>query len=164
MEVEICDYELSLKLKKAGYNEWCRQYWCTSVRHNGEELGCDEEYELKAEGKGDEIEYIPGGKVQSHWNKNVDDDGGTYNEDTCSAPLINDVIDWLEAEKGIFVVPELVYGDDCPGIFPYKWRANIYTYTKDSGVMWNYVTMRFSKKADALSTGIDYVLENIMNK
>lgn len=161
MEVEICDYELSLKLKKVGYNEWCRQYWCTAVRHNGKDLDEDEEYELKAEGKVNEIEYIPGGWVHEHWNRNNDD---IFGDDVCSAPLINDVIDWLEVEKGIFVVPELVYGDECPGIFPYKWRANIYTYTKDSGVMWNYVTMRFSKKADALSTGIDYVLENIMNK
>lgn len=164
MEVEICDYELSLKLKKVGYNEWCRQYWCTSVRHNGEELGCDEEYELKAEGKGDEIEYIPGGKVQSHWNKNVDDDGGTYNEDTCSAPLINDVIDWLEEKKGIFVVPELVYGIESHGVFYYKWKTIVYRFTEAEGMQWHTVTDQHSNKYEALSEAIEYALDNLIEK
>ena len=156
MEVEICDYKLSLKLKKVGYNEWCRQYWCTAVRHNGKDIDEDEEYELRSEGKDKEIEYIPGGWVHEHWNRNNDD---IFGDDVCSAPLINDVIDWLETEKGILVVPELR-----SGISSYVWRCCIFTFVKGKGIKLHMTTTERSKKYDSLSEGIEYALDNLIEK
>lgn len=156
MEVEICDYELSLKLKKVGYNEWCRQYWCTAIRHNGKDLDEDEEYELKAEGKDKEIEYKPGGWVHEHWNRNNDD---IFGDDVCSAPLINDVIDWLETEKGILVVPELR-----SGISSYVWRCSIFTFVEGKGIKLHMTTTERSKKYDSLSEGIEYALDNLIEE
>ena len=153
---DICDYKLSLKLKKAGYKEWCRQGWGLDIRHNGQHLGSDEEYELKAEGKGDEIEYIPGGAIFEGWCNNSAE---WWDEDTCSAPLINDVIDWLETEKGILVVPELR-----SGISSYVWRCSIFTFVKGKGVKLHITTTERSKKYDSLSEGIEYALYNLIEE
>jgi len=161
MEVEICDYKLSLKLKGVGYNEWCRQYWCTAIRHDGKDLYEDEEYELKSEGKDKEIEYIPGGWVHEHWNRNNDD---IFGDDVCSAPLINDVIDWLEKHKNIFIVPELTYGIESHGVFYYKWKTIVYRFTETEGMQWHTVTGQHSNKYEALSEAIEYALDNLIEK
>lgn len=55
-EDKLLPYSLSMKLKEIGYDEPCDASYVTAIRHKGEDLGCDEEYELRAEGKGDEHE------------------------------------------------------------------------------------------------------------
>lgn len=108
-EDRVCDYIVSLKLKEAGYDDGCECFWATDIRHNGEYLGCDEEYELRAEGRGDEIEYIPGGRLTQHWNYN---DDFSDDEETCSAPDIYDAIEWLRVYRGIIVETNFSLGDN----------------------------------------------------
>lgn len=99
-EDRVCDYTVSLKLKEAGYDDGCECFWTTDIRHNGEYLGSDEEFELECEGREDEIEYIPGGRLEHHWNYN---DDFSDNDESCSAPDIYDAIEWLRAYRGIIV-------------------------------------------------------------
>lgn len=132
---KILPYNLSMRLKKLGYNEGCHLLYTTAHRYHGEDLGLDEEYELRSEGKGDEIEYFPGEWIVDMWNKN---DLDYISDDDCSAPIINDVIDWLESEHRVLVVvrPEFENGwrkaDEYDNearygvVFANKWTVNVY--------------------------------------
>ena len=95
-----CNYETSLVLKAHGYNEPCELFYTTAIRHNGEDLSFDDELDLKSEGRGDEIEYIPGGWVDGCYNTNRDKWLG---DDACSCPYIQDVLDWMMKE-GFYVL------------------------------------------------------------
>ena len=99
-EDRICNYTISLKLKEAGYDDGCECFWTTDIRHNGEYLGSDEEFELRCEGREDEIEYIPGGRLEHHWNYN---DDFSDDDESCSAPDVYDAIEWLRLNRGVIV-------------------------------------------------------------
>ena len=99
-KLKLCSYAISMQLKKLGFIEPCDYLYTTAIRHNGEDLDCDEEYELKEEGHGDEIEYTPGGWLEKHYNRN----GFQWmSDDNCSAPFLHDVVDWLEKEHGLII-------------------------------------------------------------
>ena len=95
-----CNYETSMMLKAHGYDELCEMCYSTAIRHNGEDLSFDDEMDLKEEGRGDEIEYVPGGWVERCYNKNSE--LFADNENDCSAPYIQDVLDWL-MKQGFYV-------------------------------------------------------------
>ena len=46
-----CSYEVAKLLKEKGFRECCRCCYGTTVRHNGEDIDEDEEFELKSEGR-----------------------------------------------------------------------------------------------------------------
>lgn len=99
-EKRVCNYPVSMKLKEEGYEDGCEFFWGIDIRHNGEYLGSDEEFELRCEGREDEIEYIHGGRLEHHWNYNCD---FSDDNESCSAPDVYDVIDWLRLNRGIIV-------------------------------------------------------------
>ena len=106
-EEKILPYDVCLALKNLDYNEYCEYMYETLCLHDGEELGTDEEFELKCEGKPYTIEYIPGGRLNKYCVKN---DFDWLSVENCGAPYVEDIIRWLEKEHNILVVtmPRLV--------------------------------------------------------
>ena len=98
-----CSSEVCKLLKQKGLKEWCSRCYGISVRHNGEEIGEDEEYELKAEGKGSEIEYADGGCL---YNMNSNN---TEFENTYACPTQSMACDWLEEQR---IIIEVDYNND----------------------------------------------------
>lgn len=91
MKINIVTFETAKSLKDFGFDIICPKCYGIAVMHNGEYLGCDEEYELRAEGRGDEIEYIDGGMLYDMWFKNNDkEDHNVY-----AAPDIETVRKWF---------------------------------------------------------------------
>lgn len=86
-----CSYEVSRLLKEKGFREWCRYCYGTAVRHNGADIDEDEEFELKSDGKANEIEYIKGGILHNLYY----DNNGKFGEDACAAPTHQMACDWL---------------------------------------------------------------------
>ena len=71
MKLNIVTFETSKLLKDFGFDIICPQCYGTAIIHNGEYLGYDEKYELRAEGRGDEIKYVDG-MLYNMWFKNND--------------------------------------------------------------------------------------------
>lgn len=99
MEYEsYVNLETAKLLKKAGFKIGCDSFYGLDVRHNGESIGEDEEYELKARGRKSEIEYVQGGRVYSgfyHSNKKGEDYNGY------SRPTLAVAQKWLGNEKSV---------------------------------------------------------------
>ena len=54
-DLTIVSSKTAKELKDFGFDIICPNCYGVAIMHNGEELGFDEEYELRAEGRGDEI-------------------------------------------------------------------------------------------------------------
>jgi len=100
----ICSFEISKLLKEMGFDEMCRNEYIPSYIHNGEIIDEDEEFELKSEGRGDEIEIIEGGILIEQWNKNSTNQASEY-----SAPTLQMAIDWLEQTHKIYITTQVFY-------------------------------------------------------
>ena len=163
LEEKILPYDLSMRLKKLGYNEGCQLLYTTAHLHNGEDLGSDEEFELRAEGHGDEIEYIPGGWIEEHYNRN---DFDYLSEETCSAPLIHDVIDWFEENYNYVINPEPLLGFE--NIINYRKKHNFrgwhcIVFDVDSGE--TFYTDNFRpNRYEAITDGVKEVLNQLEDK
>lgn len=96
----ICSYELSMLLQEKGFRELCRYCYGTAVRHNGEDIDEDEEFELKSAGRADEIEYIKGGVL---YNLYYDNDK-SFGKDVCAAPTHQTACDWLRIVHKIHII------------------------------------------------------------
>ena len=101
--------ELAKKLKKAGFVWGCDYMYGLAVRHKGKEIDEDEEYELKARGKENEIEYIDGGERYRMYFDNTEDFGGY------ACPTLSVAQRWLRDVKGMFVTIDY---------FPDSWREH----------------------------------------
>lgn len=93
--------ETAKLLKEKGFKEWCRYCYGLDVRHNGEPIDVDEEYELKDAGRENEIEYVDGGRMYDYGSGNFNP-GSPY-----AAPSLYVAMKWLREEKGIAVIPIL---------------------------------------------------------
>ena len=126
-KLKLCSYAISMLLKKLGFNEPCNYLYTTAIRHNGEDLDSDEQYELEAEGHGDEIEYVHGGWLEEHYNRN---DFDYFSDETCSAPLLHDVVDWFEKEHSLIINAEpfvsVEVDDDNEMIKVLAWHCIVY--------------------------------------
>ena len=183
-EDKLLPYGLSMRLKNLGYDEPCDASYVTARRHKGEDLGCDEEYELRAEGRDDEIEYVPGEWIDWHWVKNSEG-YVKKDEDICAAPYIDDVIDWLESKHRVLVVVSPTfkngyrlskkYGNQYGVVFANQWIVDIYSvgnpindvyrdmegFFADSLVDWSGEEHeKFNSRIEAAKYGIEYALDN----
>jgi hypothetical protein len=93
-------------LKKLGFDWFCDSAYCTAFTHNGEQIDEDEEFELKAEGRGKEIKRVKYGSIFNHWYSNKENYPGcaarptlafarkwireTLNVDIVVAPCVHD--------------------------------------------------------------------------
>lgn len=78
MEAKLVTLKNAKLLKELGFDEWCRYCYGVAVKHNDVCIDEDEEYELKAEGRGDEIKYVDGGMLYNMNFQNSMYDGKTY--------------------------------------------------------------------------------------
>lgn len=158
--LKLCLYPISMQLKKLGFNEPCDYLYTTAIRHNGEDLDSDEEYELKAEGHDDEIEYVPGGWLEEHYNRN---DFGYLSDETCSAPWLHDVVDWFEKEHGLIINVTPVFGiefgeeGEMQNAFM-GWHSMVY-YA--NGQKPSYIMDLRKNRYEAIADGVEEALELI---
>lgn len=97
----ICSLNTSKALKAIGFNAIVGQVYTTDFRHKGKHISFEEELDLKAEGKENEIEKVPFGDLVFINNRNSDHD-----EWTCSAPLIYEATTWLKDQRNIIISVE----------------------------------------------------------
>jgi len=85
-------------LKKLGFNMICDACWSMYPHFKGEPLGNDEEYELRSEGRDNEITYEPYCECGINTNNAM-----WKNEDIWACPKIDTVVDWLYHTFDIYV-------------------------------------------------------------
>lgn len=83
-------FDIAVSLKEKGFDELCEFVYSPSYRHNGVEISFEEELDLKAEGRENEIEEVEGGLVSYMPSRNSENDDGVY-----SMPTANVVCKWL---------------------------------------------------------------------
>lgn len=106
-EEKLVSPQIAKLLKKLGFDVMCPNSYGLDVRYKGKSIDEDKEYELKARGKGEEIEYVECGTLYAFWHKNNPDDP------TCAAPTLSMAQKWLREEKHISVEVNHGYGFDC---------------------------------------------------
>ena len=153
---KLCSYGISMSLRKLGFNEPCQHLYTTAIRHNGEDLDSDEQFELEAEGHGDEIEYISGGRLEEHYNRN---DFGWLNDEACSAPFLHDVVDWFEKEHNLIINPEpfvsAEFNDDKEMTNVMAWHCIVY---HSDGSKPSYIMEARKNRYESIADGIEQAL------
>ena len=121
-DFNLVSSETAKVLKDFGFDVLCPHCYGVAIMHNGEYLGCDEEYELRSEGRGDEIEYIDGGMLYSMWFKNNDkEDHHVY-----AAPDIESVRKWFRDKYNLHITAmPYITVEGC------MWMADVYTFSDE---------------------------------
>ena len=149
---DYVDFSTAKLLKEKGFKEWCSCAYGISVRHNGEEIDEDEEYELKSEGKGNEIEYVEGGTLYGMNYDNSKDFASLY-----ACPTQAMAMKWLREVHGLFIS---IGNDDlnwCWQILDINHRDE----NLDPKVMSDSYGCNDSYE-EAVSNGLVYCLENLI--
>ena len=97
--------ETAKLLKEKGFKEWCGKCYGLDVRHNGEPIDVDEEFELNVAGRDNEIEYVEGGRLYDYGCNNHDKDVNVW-----AAPTLWVAMKWLREVHKIHV--EVVLNQD----------------------------------------------------
>ena len=97
-----CSYETCQVLKQLGFNEVCDCMYGMGIFHNGKYLDFDEECELKAEGRGDEIEYVPGGWVYGHTSSR-NSDPWCKAKQSCAMPTYDQAVRWMRKTYNVHI-------------------------------------------------------------
>jgi len=152
---DFVSFEVAKLLKEKGFNELTPSSYGIAVMHNGEEIDEDEEYELKSEGRENEIEYVEGGAVFDFWNKNSEEMESVY-----SRPTLYVTMKWLrEVHKMSIMV-------DCIGKCNYQPTIQTFAgkdYEIEGEVVWvNDVKRGFKTYERACEMAIKYCLEHLI--
>lgn len=120
-KLEIVSSETAKVLKDFGFDIICPQCYGIAIMHNGEYLGCDEEYELRSEGRDDEIEYVEYGMLYNMWLKNEKED-----RNVCAAPDIETVRKWFRDKYNLHITAmPYITVEGC------MWMADVYTFSDE---------------------------------
>lgn len=141
-------------LKELGFHVYCPTCYGMAILHNGEYLGCDEEYELRAEGRENEIEYVDGGMIYDLYTNNTGDDG------LYARPTQDVVFIWLRKRYNVHIVAMPYITTE--GQF---WVSDAYTfgpemYDKIKGM----TTMLCNSPEEANEKTLGKVLKDIIQK
>jgi hypothetical protein len=155
MEISIVTFETAKFLKDFGFDIICPKCYGVAVMHNGEYLGYDEECELRAEGRDDEIEYVDGGMLYNMWFKNTDEE----HQDVYAAPDIEIVRKWFRDNYNLHItaMPYITV----EGCF---WLSEVYTY---NDVMYDKLpltTMVCETYEEAIENGINKTVNYLKEK
>lgn len=101
---KICSLATAQVLKAIGYNKLAQFVYATDFRYKGKHISFEEELDLKAEGKGNQIEQIPFGDIVCINNFNKEN-----SDDSCSAPTIDEAAEWLRDNWKIYISVEPEY-------------------------------------------------------
>lgn len=157
-DLTIVSSKTAKDLKDFGFDIICPNCYGVAVMHNGEYLGCDEEYELRAEGRGDEIEYVEYGMLYHMWFKN----NGKEDHNVCAAPDIETVRKWFRDKYSIHITAmPYITVEGC------MWMADVYTFSDEMYDKLPLTTMVCKSYEEAIekeiSKLINYLKENEKN-
>jgi hypothetical protein len=149
-KLKIVSSKTAKVLKEFGFDILCPQCYGVAIMHNGEYLGCDEEYELRSEGRGDEIEYIDGGMLYSMWFKNNDKE----DHDVYAAPDIETVRKWFRDKYNIHInaMPYIT----TEGQF---WVSDVYRFETERYDNLHLTSMVNKTYEEAIENGIKKVIK-----
>ena len=99
---DYVSFEVAKLLKEKGFTEMCSRCYGISVRHNGKDIDEDEEYELKSNGKGNEIEYVDGGQPYCMHDNN------SFSSSVYAAPTLQMAMKWLRKVHKIFIAINII--------------------------------------------------------
>ena len=141
---DYVSFETAKLLKEKGFKVWCRHCYGLDVRHNGEPIDVDEEYELKDAGRENEIEYVDGGRMYDYGCGNFNP-GSPY-----AAPSLYVAMKWLREVHNIALNVCYLLG---------MWSYTVYrTDVGSSG----FNSEDFDTYEEACEAGIKYCLENLI--
>lgn len=156
---KICSLETAKKLRALMFNLICDYMYCTDVRHKGKHIDYETELDLKFEGKESEIEEVPFGQLMSMTNFNVEN-----GPNACSAPFLNDAVDWLRDHYNVVIYNEPFYIDMSQstlytprvmfltgGMFHQKYEDMNYMNEIDGEDYWEVLDKAVSKACDMIS-------------
>ena len=150
--------ETAKLLKEKGFRETCPYCYGLDVRHNGKYIDSDEEFELKSEGRENEIEYVDGGHFYHIWSNNSDD--------TYAAPTIQIAMKWLKDAHRIHfeIEPYTIVGKN-DVYYNVKVLKQVFgdKYLFDGELVFKYLTNEFRLSYEqACEDAIKYCLENLI--
>lgn len=146
---DYVSFEVAKLLKEKGFKEWCSYFYGTAVRHNGEDIDEDEEYELKAEGRGDEIEYVEGGHLY-HFNCN----NSKEDINIWACPTQSLAMKWLREKRVYFSLVPFIENVGWPKD---TWHINFYN---SDGIMGGGFPVKGYE--EAVEAALKYSLENLI--
>ena len=150
MREDYVSFKIAKLLRKKGFDNMVNSCYGTAVKHNGHDIDEDEEYELKAEGRGKEIRYVAGGMIYNFWNNNSSNTQTVY-----SRPTLALTMKWLR-EKNCFIVTEPII---------YQGKVKYYSTVKFLSNHGSFVDgMNFMEKTyeKACEKAIRYGLEEVI--
>ena len=150
---DYVSYETAKLLKEKGFREWCSHCYGVDVRYKGNPIDEDEEFELKSEGKEDEIEYVDGGRLyNSMWDNS--DESKIY-----AAPTLAIAIKWIREIHNIQIEISVVGEENKEHEvikWMYGWRIqNTTTITRHQTTFTSY--------QESCENAIKYCLQNLIN-
>ena len=154
---DYVSYETAKLLKEKGFREWCSHCYGVDVRYKGNPIDEDEEFELKSEGKEDEIEYVDGGRLyNSMWDNS--DESKIY-----AAPTLAIAIKWIRNTYKIHIEARICNHalSDKVNIIKYYWvliNAEICRWMDESTA---HDLIAFNTPEEAYENAIKYCLEKI---
>ena len=155
MEINIVTFETAKILKDFGFDIICPKCYGIAVMHNDGYLGCDEEYELRSEGRGDEIEYIDGGRLYDMWFKNNDKE----DHDVYAAPDIETVRKWFRDKYKLHITAmPYITVEGC------LWMADVYTFNDEMYDKLPLTTMVCESYEEAVEKGINKTVNYLKKK
>lgn len=104
-------FKIAKGLKAKGFDELCDYLYAYAFLHDGMPISFEDELDLRAEGRGDEVEAVEGGAVYCMPNWNRENDEGEY-----SMPTVNVVCKWIRELFGLhitthpYATPDVPYG------------------------------------------------------
>ena len=143
-------FEVAKLLREKGFREVCSRCYGIAVLHNGVHISVDEEFELKHEGRGNEIEYVEGGMFYDLNYKNSNDDA-----DVWSAPTLWGAMKWLREVHNVTIVSIPISFKKKSGYN--KWKCELYI----EGVF-EHMNSKFSTYEDACEAALKYCLINLI--
>ena len=162
IEEVYVSFETAKLLKEKGFREMCDCGYGISVRHNGEEIDEDEEYELKSEGKGNEIEYVDGGHLYRICCDN------SFSDTLYACPTQTRVMAWLRKEQNLFIEIQC-YGceADEKAHFEYSYVISEYVQIDNKicttvGLEQKKAKSQFKTYEEAVEEAIQYCLTNLI--
>lgn len=147
---DIVSFEVAKLIKEKGFNEMCRVCYIPRYTHNGKDIDEDEEFELKCEGRENEIEIIEGGSTWEHWNQNNDEFSSV------SAPSLWGMMEYLREKYNIHITVKPYVNED--GI---NFLYEIYTLEP---YIFSLVKSKtgFNTNDEAVNSAIEYIYKNLL--
>ena len=97
-KIDTVSFEVAKLIREHEFDEMCRECYIPAYLHDGEPIDEDEEFELKVEGRGDEIEIVEGGSMWRTWNKNSTNSDSVY-----SAPTLWGMMEHIRKNHNIHI-------------------------------------------------------------